>query len=248
MSRAYMEAVPETYGEGLYGAGLFEDLFPPLEQLAQACLPRLRTLCIHGNRHLSFVAAEPPRGVAERTAKLVAFLRACPALEELHAADVDVHFPNIRAAERYQVLQRAVSQLPHPALRIQTHERAPLPRALDIACALCDAPLWRGLTRFCLAPKIQLQQASVVYTSVLPAPEDISSFDPGLERDGNGVPLQIMCKNGCHARRHFYLADAGSPFMRGALHGWRFIIAVNPVQGLTDAGVQSPPLTVLKLV
>lgn len=168
-------------GSGVYGVGLFGLLLAPDWVSETASLPRLRVLRVHGNFRL-FLRPN------NRAYDVVRFLRACPALEELHAADMATFtrgndpFANLLRPRPL----RAVSQHRKP-LRIQMLERAPLPAAVDIACGVCGALLWRRLTQFVLAPRFQHQQAFVVYTNVPPEPEDVTFL--------RGDPMQLMCSN-----------------------------------------------------
>jgi hypothetical protein len=211
---------------GVYGWGLF-GLMLSYSVLETASLPRLRVLRVHGNRRL-FLTADGAIGFHR-------FLRTCPALEELHAADAATFRMEDDVPQLTPFLSlvqlHALSALCKP-LRIQMLERAPLPPAVDIACGVCGALLWRRLTQFVLARKFQHQQASVVYTNVPPELEDVTFM--------GGDPMQLMCSNRCHATLGFFLADAGSPWINR--HGFSHVIAVGPASTTAD-GSASPPLT-----
>lgn len=205
-----------------------DSLFDVEALSAAGVLPRLRVLRLHGRRELS----------AEG---LYRFLRLCPALEELHGAGVSFRPQDGHPGIRGDLIQLA-SELPHPVLRVQAHQRAPLPRVMDVACAMCDALLWRRLTRFVLAPRFQAQQECVVYTNEQPAPEDISCEIGAFAAHLGWPATQILCRNRCHAPLSYYLADSGSFTIN--LRGWRYVIAVGPAS-IDRMGKPSPPLTKL---
>ena len=177
-------------------------------------LSRLRVLRLHSNRRKS----------VNTDGELRCFLDARPSVEELY-------FTGMGVVE--------ASCIPRGSpLRIHTLNQEPRPRAVDVACGVCGALLWRRLTQFQIAPPFEVQQAAALYTNVPPEREDVATFDQHL-------PTMLVCRNRCHDTLRYYLADAGSGMVNE--HGWRYVIAVGPASVDSD-GRPSPPLTTLKPV
>ena len=182
-------------------------------------LSRLRVLRLHSNRRKS----------VNTDGELRCFLDARPSIEELYFTGMGV--------------VEASCIPPGSPLRIHTLNQEPRPRAVDVACGVCGALLWRRLTQFQIAPPFQVQQAAALYTSVPPEREDIASVFDQLDRHDDAT--MIICRNRCHDMLLYYLADAGSGMVNE--HGWRYVIAVGPASVGSD-GRPSPPLTTLKPV
>ena len=177
-------------------------------------LPQLRTLWMPTGYHLI---------VGPCFSRI---FQAAPQLEEVYA--VDMLHALVRTHDSLHDLAG------RPALRLNLLDVEPLPRAVDVVCGVCRAPLWRGLTSFCKAPPTQDHITEEWYTNEPPTEGCQTTLL-------SGDHAMINCANGCHAAHRLYLVDGGTGSVE--LHGWRYGIAVGDGTGPrgTVWGLAPPP-------